>query len=167
MVFFALGIRYPERRSNEYRRGGVRGRARRGVALEAGGVLLSARLSGDPIDALASPDRTPAHLQLIRVEHALAELGDRAALAVPLDVRQVVGEEVDVVLAARRRANASDNIWMHEPEEISLRRPALVLLDDLDHLLVVCETEIRRARAQTGVFRQLNMWNEISEISER
>jgi hypothetical protein len=62
----------------------------------------------------------------------------------------------------------SDNIWIHEPEQVSLRRPALVLLDDLDHLLVVCETEIRRrsdgdqteirrARDQTGMLRQLNM----------
>ena len=129
------------------RRGGAAGyarRARRGRA-RGGRRAPLGPAGGDPIDVLpASPDRTPAHLQLIRVEHALAELGDRAVLAVPLDVLQVVGEEVDVVVAARRRANVSDNIWIHEPEQVSLRRPALVLLDDLDHLLVVCETEIRR-----------------------
>ena len=144
-------IRYPEVTSIVAAGGRARrtagGRARGGRRAPLGPAV------GDPIDALASPDRTPAHLQLIRVEHALAELGDRAVLAVPLDVLQVVGEEVDVVVAARRRANVRDNIWIHEPEQVSLRRPALVLLDDLDHLLVVRDTEIRRRSDGPGIRR--------------
>ena len=146
------------------RRGGAAGyarRARRGRA-RGGRRAPLGPAGGDPTlrrsyrvstPSLASPDRTPAHLQLIRVEHALAELGDRAVLAVPLDVLQVVGEEVDVVVAARRRANVRDNIWIHEPEQVSLRRPALVLLDDLDHLLVVRDTEIRRRSDGPGIRR--------------
>ena len=98
----------------------------------------------------------PRHLQLTRVEHALAELGDRTVLAVLGDMLQVVGKEKDVVVAARRRANMSDNIRMHEPEQICLRRPALVLLDDLDHLLVICETEIRRGCLVNRIWREIS-----------